>query len=73
MRQLPSTLHYQLVTDGMGNVYVYPPAPAHIPAGAGTMANTDVGLEVFGDPAQDTQSMNFETNPGICSDNNVAH
>jgi hypothetical protein len=70
LRQLPGTAHYQIVTDGLGNVYVYPPAPAHIP-GAGAMASTDVGLEVFGDPTQDTQSMDFETNPAICSDTNV--
>ncbi len=70
MRELPSTQEYQIVTDGQGGVYVYPPAPAHIP-GAAAMATTDAGLEVFGNPAQDTESMNFQTNPAICADTNV--
>ncbi len=53
LRQLSNTNHYQIVTDGLGNVFVYPPYPAHIPTGAGAMASTDVGLEVFGDPTKD--------------------
>lgn len=68
--KLPATGHYQIYTDGLGNVYVYPASPAHIPTTAGGMA-IDAGLEVFGNPNQDLNSMNFGTDPAICSDTNV--
>jgi prepilin-type N-terminal cleavage/methylation domain-containing protein len=71
LRQLPATNHYQIRTDGLGNVFVYPASPAHIPGASGAMASTDVGLEVFGDPSKDMEFMNFGTNPAICSDSNV--
>jgi prepilin-type N-terminal cleavage/methylation domain-containing protein len=73
LRELPSTSHYQIVTDGYGGVFVYPPAPAHIPAGAGTMDSLaqTAGLVVFDSPTADPLLLNFETTPSICSDSNV--
>jgi prepilin-type N-terminal cleavage/methylation domain-containing protein len=70
LRALSSTAHYQIVTDGIGNVFVYPPAPAHIPQQS-AMSTTDVGLEVFGNPLQDQNYMNYDNYPDICSDTNV--
>ena len=35
LRELPATGHYQIYTDGLGNVYVYPASPVYIPTTAG--------------------------------------
>jgi prepilin-type N-terminal cleavage/methylation domain-containing protein len=67
MRQLPSTQHYKIWTDGQGGVFVYPPA-GHIPINGATMDGQNVN-SVTGDG--DTNSLNFETDPAICSDPNV--
>jgi prepilin-type N-terminal cleavage/methylation domain-containing protein len=68
MRQLPSTQHYRIVTDGQGGVFVYPPATTGvgIPRGA-TQTNQTVSQAYLGQNS-DSNSMNFETDPGICSD-----
>jgi general secretion pathway protein G len=73
LRQVASTQHYQIVTDNSGGVFVYPPAPAPIP-GALTMDNPAwyVQNELNGQ-VSDPVSMNYATNPAICSDPNVVN
>jgi len=70
LRQLPSTQHYQIVTDGKGGVFVYPHG-APVP-GSLTMDNPNftVGDEL-NKPLLDSSSMNFQINPEICSDAHV--
>jgi prepilin-type N-terminal cleavage/methylation domain-containing protein len=68
MRQLPSTTNYQIVTDGQGGVFVYPPGAGLVDRQVTAMDNQTVG-GVLGDG--DTEPLNFETNPAICSDQNV--
>jgi prepilin-type N-terminal cleavage/methylation domain-containing protein len=70
LRHLPTTQHYQIVTDGKGGLFVYP-AGQSIP-GSLTMDNPNftVGDEL-NNPGLDTNSMNFQTDPGICSDTHV--
>jgi prepilin-type N-terminal cleavage/methylation domain-containing protein len=75
LRQLPSTQHYQIVTDGQGEVFVYPP-PA---PGKGPGDGVDVQshamqyqqVEYVTDASSDTAYLNFEEDPGICSDPNI--
>jgi prepilin-type N-terminal cleavage/methylation domain-containing protein len=67
MRQLPSTTHYQIVTDGQGGVFVYPPGVT-VNIGAAAMDGQTVnGVTGNGD----SSSLNFETNPGICANTSV--
>ena len=67
LRELPATAHYQIFTDGAGGVFVYPAAPApHDPTSSsmeGDHAST------YGDPSSPSpsNSLNFETDPGICN------
>jgi prepilin-type N-terminal cleavage/methylation domain-containing protein len=66
LRELPSTQNYRIVTDGNGGVFVYPPNA--------TVNRTATGMEnqtVAGIGGPDNSSLNFETNPGICSDSYV--
>jgi len=70
LRQLPSTSNYQIVTDGNGNVFVYPATtqPNLNPVG---MANQSIGgaWNAPHDPNYDTTSLNFATNGGaVCTD-----
>jgi prepilin-type N-terminal cleavage/methylation domain-containing protein len=70
MRELPSTQHYQIVTDGQGGVFVYPPSSTG--ASVNTTASAMDGQTAGGALGiSDTNSLNFETDPGICSDANV--
>jgi prepilin-type N-terminal cleavage/methylation domain-containing protein len=70
MRQLPSTQHYQIVTDGQGGVFVYPYASSGGPVNLSAAAmDTATAGHVLG--ISDTKSLNFEIDPGICSDANV--
>jgi prepilin-type N-terminal cleavage/methylation domain-containing protein len=71
MRQLPSTQHYQIVTDGQGGVFVYPylNSGAPINTSSAAMDNNVTAGHVLG--ISDTNLLNFETDPGICSDPNV--
>ena len=72
MRSLPSTNNYRIETDGNGGVFVYPPASTGVTIpGVTTMDSpTFYAGTALGIPS-DTQVMNFETNPNICSDQNV--
>jgi len=70
LRQLPSMVHYRIVTDGEGNVYVYPPdGTGHIPFQGPTM----IGQTVFSTLgiSTDHNLLDFTLDPGICSDPNV--
>jgi prepilin-type N-terminal cleavage/methylation domain-containing protein len=71
MRQLPSTQHYQIVTDGQGGVFVYPAASTHVTinASAAAMDNNVTAGHVLN--ISDTNLLNFGVDPGICSDPNV--
>jgi prepilin-type N-terminal cleavage/methylation domain-containing protein len=71
MRQLPSTQHYQIVTDGQGGVFVYPAASTHVTinASAAAMDNNVTAGHVLN--ISDTSLLNFGVDPGICSDPNV--
>jgi prepilin-type N-terminal cleavage/methylation domain-containing protein len=71
MRELPSTQHYQIVTDGQGGVFVYPYASSDAPINlsAAAMDNNVTAGHVLG--IADTKPLNFEVDPGICSDPNV--
>jgi prepilin-type N-terminal cleavage/methylation domain-containing protein len=68
LRQLPSTTHYQIVTDGAGGVFVYP-AGALVNVGRTGMDGQTV--QGVGGPAPTppatSPSLNFDTDPGICS------
>jgi general secretion pathway protein G len=72
MRSLPSTTNYRIVTDGKGGVFVYPPAStgAGIPSATTMDSLTFYAGTVLNIP-NDQHLMNFETDPGICSDQNV--
>jgi prepilin-type N-terminal cleavage/methylation domain-containing protein len=68
MRELPQSQHYQIVTDGQGGVFVYPPGtPPNLSAAAMDLPQTVNGVTGDGDGT----SLNFETTPGVCSDPNV--
>jgi prepilin-type N-terminal cleavage/methylation domain-containing protein len=68
MRQLPNTTHYQIVTDGQGGVFVYPPGVT-VNIGAAAMDGQTVnGVTGNGDTSS---SLNFETNPGICGNTSI--
>jgi hypothetical protein len=73
LRALPSQNHYRIITDGEGNVYVWPPT-APIPfEGPSMIGETPYSLlgakEPNGQP--DNNSLNFAQDPGICSDPNI--
>jgi len=68
MRQLPTTQHYKILTDGQGGVFVYP-ASAHVPTNGATMDGQLVSSVL--PSSGDSKSLNFGTDPGICSDPNV--
>jgi general secretion pathway protein G len=55
LRQLPNSTHYQIVTDGKGGVFVFPPTPVV------TAATIAAATTVF------NSTSNFDTNPGICA------
>jgi hypothetical protein len=65
LRELASTNHYQIVTDGQGGVFVYPPGAQINKTSSGMDAQTVAGIggPVTSPPA----SLNFETDPAICS------
>jgi prepilin-type N-terminal cleavage/methylation domain-containing protein len=74
LRQLPSTNHYQIVTDGNGGVFVYPsgasvPSPTLMDSPYFYVDDEVPGAEIGGNP--DNHLMNFDTNPSICADANV--
>jgi general secretion pathway protein G len=75
MRQVPSTAHYQIVTDGLGGVFVYPAASTGvpIPRSSSTMdrLSTTVSFVLPSVSPPDPSVMNFDTNPSICADPNV--
>jgi prepilin-type N-terminal cleavage/methylation domain-containing protein len=70
LRQLPSTVHYRIVTDANGNVYVYPPASTGVKIPSGPLIAQQIGSAYLGQ-VTDTNTMNFDTNPGVCADSNV--
>ena len=70
IRQLPSTTHYRIVTDGQGNVYVYPPASTGVDIPTGSQISQTIGQAYIGQ-VTDGNSMNFDINPGVCADPNV--
>jgi len=71
MRELPSTQHYQIVTDGLGGVFVYPAAGTNVSinASAAAMDNNVTAGHVLSN--SDPNLLNFGKDPGICSDPNV--
>jgi general secretion pathway protein G len=81
MRQLPSTSHYQIVTDGSGGVYILPPAPYAVPGGlgssstvSGTLTGNSNGVTystLTGTNADNTKLSFDASNGAICSDANV--
>jgi prepilin-type N-terminal cleavage/methylation domain-containing protein len=76
LRQLPSTTHYVIATDGSGNVYVYPPTPPD------PIAVSDIYKDYLNMPTRtvggllgttDTTLLNFDVNNGaICTDPSIA-
>lgn len=80
MRQLPSTSHYQIVTDGSGGVYVLPPAPYAVPGGLNgnttvsnlTGSSGGVTYSTLTGTSADSTKLSFDASNGaICSDANV--
>jgi prepilin-type N-terminal cleavage/methylation domain-containing protein len=75
LRQLPSQNSYRIITDGEGNVYVWPPlgiglVPYEGPTMIGETAYSLIGAkESNGQP--DNNLLNFALDPGICSDPNI--
>lgn len=78
LRSLPSSAHYQIVTDGAGGVFVYPPSPPGMSAlqlseSSQAFIDTmspDSLLGITTDP--NTKSFNFDSSNGaICNDPNV--
>jgi prepilin-type N-terminal cleavage/methylation domain-containing protein len=55
LRQLPNSTHYQIVTDGKGGVFVFPPTPVV------TAATIAAGTTVLGN------ANNFDVTPTICA------
>jgi prepilin-type N-terminal cleavage/methylation domain-containing protein len=84
LRQLPSTQHYQIVTDGKGEVFVYPAASPDVVVNSSAAA-MDAHITVSdvlpnavlpnpngdGTYVPDNNFLNYEYDPGICSDPNV--
>ncbi|HUY63685.1 MAG TPA: prepilin-type N-terminal cleavage/methylation domain-containing protein [Acidimicrobiales bacterium] len=69
MRALASTSHYELVTDGSGNVYVLPPGFT-LPSVTALTASPSVSGQ--GIAQGDSTSLNFDQAAGaVCSDANV--
>ncbi|MHB8439755.1 MAG: prepilin-type N-terminal cleavage/methylation domain-containing protein [Acidimicrobiales bacterium] len=81
LRSLPGTAHYTIVTDGNGAVYVLPPfgtAGVTWPTitqlnGGLTVSSLYTGATQPGHSETNpvTNSLNFDTNPGVCSDANI--
>ena len=73
MRQLPSTQHFQIITDGLGGVFVYPIASTgvSIPRGSTVLDRANEYVSVVLPGVTDSVLMNFDTNPSICADPNV--
>jgi prepilin-type N-terminal cleavage/methylation domain-containing protein len=76
MRQLPSTQHYQILTDGQGVVFVLPAKGLSTsippPRQGATLDNWKVfNANNSSAASSDSNSLNFETNPGICADPNI--
>ena len=80
MRSLPQTNHYQIVTDGLGGVFVLP-AVGNTKTAA-TLSNltaawldgssaTVTNASTLPNAGPDTASLNFDNNPNICADTNV--
>ena len=83
MRSLALTNHYQIVTDGLGGVFVLPAVgntkaaatmggvggltAAWLDSSSATAANASTLSAAVGD----TASLNFDTNPNICADTGV--
>jgi prepilin-type N-terminal cleavage/methylation domain-containing protein len=63
LREMPSSTHYQLETDGNGGVFVYPAGQAN--KSASLMEQQTVGG--LGGTTNPGALLNFETDPGICS------
>jgi prepilin-type N-terminal cleavage/methylation domain-containing protein len=71
LRSQPSTVHYRIVTDGNGNVYVYPPASTGVAIPTGQVIATQTITQAYSYQVNDGHVMNFDTNPGVCADPNV--
>jgi prepilin-type N-terminal cleavage/methylation domain-containing protein len=73
LRQLPSQVHFRIVTDGEGNVYVYPPGTSGIPFEGPTMigASVETLLGIQPPTGQQSPLLNFALDPGICSNPNI--
>jgi general secretion pathway protein G len=74
MRQLPQTQHYQIVTDGQGGVFVYPPGSTPNIGAAAMDVQTVAGWngdDIPNTNTPDTTKLDFETTPSVCSDPNV--
>ena len=74
LRQLPSTAHYEIVTDGIGGVFVVPSGtpPASLQASILDSQFPAVNsIQALFGISGDNNHPNFDSDPGICSDNNV--
>jgi prepilin-type N-terminal cleavage/methylation domain-containing protein len=87
MRSKPGTTHYQVVTDGNGAVYVFPPittptassvavAAGAFTANGGNPRVQDVSVVPPGGAAPaaagtDANAVNFDSDPSICADTNL--
>jgi prepilin-type N-terminal cleavage/methylation domain-containing protein len=75
LRELPSRLNYQIVTDGNGEVFVFPGTAL---AGPNSVFNSSNEMDGPPHPTVDsvmfdgdTKFLNFEEDPSICADANV--
>lgn len=82
LRSLPSTTHYQIITDGNGGVYILPatlkaPLTDATPAGIAAIVALNGGnprvedVSALSGASTDTNLINFDSDPSVCGDTSL--